>query len=337
MLCGCQPPDPRLVGMTESLAAWEEGVSLLDEAPGEARLAFAAARGQRPDPLLYAWEAHAAAAAGDMDGAIQLSEEALGLSVLSPVVRYNLAAYLARQGAIDEAGPHLQRALEQDARTPAEVRMDDDFRVWLDHPALGFLPVPQLILEVTAPRTAVFLGSECTVSIRLLGDAGEGELRVGAADALEGALRLSRVREERVAEATEIAWTFRVVGAGQAKLGPLRLEVAGQTMQTEAVRFDTLAPPDRVVDQTLKWLDVRSPTELVGERVAPAAWLEAGEVWVLAPPAARVQLLPKPETPMARYEYHREGAAQWVLYRAQTSGGSVSIRVGRKDVLSVEL
>ena len=85
-----------------------------------------------------AWHARALAADGQLEPAVELLERVLRVHARFAEARYNRAAYLARLGRLDEAGPELARALADGAARSRQAMVDPDFAPHLDHPAFAF-------------------------------------------------------------------------------------------------------------------------------------------------------------------------------------------------------
>lgn len=93
------------------------------EEPGTTVLAVGGTPGQHE---ISAWEyffaAYPKADAGDYDGALAEIDAGLAAKPDHPPLLYHRACLLARAGRVDEARPHLERALE----------LDPDLRRWAD-------------------------------------------------------------------------------------------------------------------------------------------------------------------------------------------------------------
>lgn len=331
---GCSQGDPELRAQRRALDAWEEGVAALPGDPLAAREAFARAQEARPDDvLLQAWEAEARAASGDLQGATDALETVLRRAPRFAEARYNRAAYLARSGQLEAAGPELALALEHGARRSREAMVDPDFAPHLQHPAFAFLPDDLLMVAVDAPREAVFWGSEATVRLRVVGAMG-APVHLHA-DALSGPVTLTHAVED-VVESTEgpvrdLLWTFKVEGAGEVVLGPLSVQSGGWTKELPAIRFATTAPPGREPPLGSLPLDLPVPTDVCADLVPPAVRRTDGTVDVLSLPQDRVSV--DAPGPPVRYELRDRSQPVWVLLRFREAS-TVTVRRGAEVVLS---
>ena len=224
VLGACDRPTAEHRELSGALDAWRQGAERLEQGDhAGAREAFRKGLAQREDDtLLLAWDARAAAVGGDLDGAIRQSRRVLKGDPDFAQVRYNLAAYLARTGALDEAGAELRVALELGARPSRDVLQDPDFQPHLRHPAFAFLPVAGLVVAVEHPSGPVFWGSQAIITLRISGVGGH-PVMVDAPTAT-GPIELVGVVEDRIRStdgyAVDLRWRFKVLGAGWGDLGP---------------------------------------------------------------------------------------------------------------------
>jgi Tetratricopeptide repeat len=248
-LVGCSAPDPELAAVGRALTAWEEGRALLDKGDEDAaRTHLAEASVHRPSPLLTAWEAKAAADAGDLDRALELLDRALEEAPGFAEARYNRAAYLARLGRPEPAAVDLRQALEDGASSSLAVLEDPDFAAYLNDPAFAFLPRQALTVAAEAPQGPVFWGAEVSVRFRLI-----GLVRDPIAfdpERAEGPLLLVSVIEDAVPTSQgmsrELSWLWKVVGAGPIVIGPTRVKADRYNSQVAAIELLAEAPPDKV-------------------------------------------------------------------------------------------
>lgn len=324
-LLACQPAvDPELAPVGAALARWEEGKAALDrgDVPA-ARAKLAEASAARPSPLLSAWEAKAAADAGEVQLAVdqlgRLLEEAPDFAE----ARYNRAAYLARLGRGPEAAAELRQALQDGAALPIDVLEDADFGPWLQDPAFGFLPRQPVEVLVEAPKGPAFWGAEITLGIRLLGLVRDPVLL--AADRFEGPLQLLSVYEDSVPnsqskeEGRTYGWTWKVVGAGPVVLGPTRVVAGKYGNQIAPIELVAEAPAEMEVPP-LDRLSLPTPRELVASvpmRTAALVTAKGGEPprWVAhVRPGDRVLTEPPLPAP-ARFELRQRGEVLDVALR----------------------
>lgn len=280
-IVACSRPDPALVAQREATALAEAAEArLVAGDPAGARAGFAAARGKHDAPLLQAWEGVAAARAGKLAEAVDLAGDALSRAPTLAAARYNRAAWLVQLGREDEAGPELERALADGAADALDVLDDPDFAGVLDHPAFQFLPEVGLVASITPPDPVAFLGSELTVQLRVEGIV--PDLTVSAA-VLQGPLELVRVEEARVsARRVDVAWTYRVVGAGPIEMGPFTIGAGTRTTSGSAISVKADAPPGHAAPSSSPWLPV--PSALPDGR----AWIEGTRQFVRTGPLDRV-------------------------------------------------
>lgn len=308
--------DPQLRGVSEAVRAWDRGAELLEAGdPGGARAAFAEARTHRPgDALLGAWEARAAAADGDLDGAIALLDAVLAEAPDLAQARYNRAAYLARAGRADEAAADLRRAVDDGAARSRDVLSDPDFSGLLQHEAFGFLPRAVLEVAVDAPEATVFWGSEASVRLRAAPVAAE-VLQVGAVRT-SGPAELVAVTEDAVRTSEgpgrDVTYALRVTGAGAVSLGPIQISSGGHEATLDPVVFATAAPPDRAPPAEQP-VDLTTPSALRAGAELPFARHHRGGLLVGAQVADRVELVPPPADPPILYTYRVSGQTEWTI------------------------
>lgn len=299
MLTGCWGggPDPDLVSRRQALDAWERGVAAIEAGDGgAAEQAFVEAQRHRPgDPLLRAWQARAQAEDGQIERAIETLDHVLEAAPTFAEARYNRAAWLARAGRVEEAGPELARALEDGGIDPREVLEDVDFQPHLGHPALAFLPDAPLDVQVEAPDGPVFLGSEAPVRVQVRGRQLEGLQVVWPA--VQGPARVSKAVERWDTEdgdtIVEVTWYVSARGAGQITLGPARVAAGDRVVEGEVVTLVTLAPPEHEPPAD-SLLDLRLPSAVSSTAPeplpAPIAWREGPVVHVRVGPGERVEV-----------------------------------------------
>lgn len=326
-LLACSSPDPELVAQREAIAAWKQGVAALEQgSPDEARRHFVAAREHRPkDGLLLAWEAKALADAGDLEGAIASVRQGLEWQPAMAEARYDLACWLARSGALEEAAVELRRALDQEARPVREAAADPDFAPHLDHPAFAFLPRAPLEGDLSVPDGAVFWGSQATVSLTVGGSA---SARVRGD--LSGPVDLVSAVADRHGEGTdgtlELVWTLVVRGAGPVAIGPLQVTDGDRTVVVPEQRFEAVAPPDKPVVEA-RVLPLATPEGLAEGLELPGAASDRGALRIRSTPAQRVQLDPRKGREQ-RFEQRLDGRAEWIVRRwVELPAGTYAVEV----------
>jgi hypothetical protein len=325
LLMACDRPSAEERELVGALASWRSGAALLEagDAPG-AREAFREGLDSRPeDPLLMAWEARAAAEAGALDDAIRQSRQVLQRYPTFGEVRYNLAAYLARNGDLESAAAELQVAVSESVRTVRDIRSDPDFQPHLDHPAFGFLPTGALVVSVKPPSSPVFVGSQ--VELRMGVSGVERPTLVVQAPAIVGPVTLLSVVEDRrtrPAERTmvDLVWTFRVTGAGAVEFGPFEVGTGVEAVAVEAVRLEALAPADREAEPGGPDIFLRTPSDLVGDQADASVRRHEEGLLVRGLPGDTVGLNPKAAL-RVRYELREQGQPVWQLthFRAFTA------------------
>lgn len=295
--CGWSAPaDPALTTLGQAVTLAGQGEAALaagDAATARAR--FDAARALRPeDALLGAWAARAAAAQGDLDGALALLDTTLAQAPAFGEARLQRACYRARAGRLDDAAADLHVALDAGVLTPRQALRDPDLAAVANAPAFAFLPDAPFSAVLTAPDALAFWGTEVQIRVDVVG-AGPEPVTIGSAGA-GGPVTLVRVVEDDAVGADgdtirTVAWTYRVDGAGSVAVGPVQVGQGRWSATTAATSFETAAPPDRPPAPTVA-LDRRTPSSVLGDRVPPAVWRAADVVWVAAPPGGRVQVEP---------------------------------------------
>ncbi|MBW1877031.1 MAG: hypothetical protein JRI25_00095 [Deltaproteobacteria bacterium] len=336
LLSGCQQKDPDLVAFHDALEAWERGVTQLESGdPEAARSAFQEAQSHRPeDALLAAWEAKAAADAGELEVAASLLDRALVLSPGFAEARYNRAAYWARLGRpTDEVAREVRQAVQDGARRSREVLQDPDFQDLLDDPSFDFLPSQSLTIVVEAPQSTVFWGSEFGIRFRLVG--AESTPIAVTAERIEGPVELlSVVDDSRLSTqgtVRDLTWTFRVVGAGPIHFGPFHAWVGERRSTVEEVWIDAAAPAGKEIPpERERLVDFRTPMEVAGRAEIPSARVVDGELLVGFAPGDRVVIEPKPAAPPVQYEQRYRSKAKWTLLRYPgVEPGEVKVTVQR--------
>jgi hypothetical protein len=311
------PRDPEGEALEASLDAWEGGMAALEDGrPADARTSFESARRSRPDdPLLFAWEAHAAARAGDLDGAIALLDRALEQDPGFVEARYNRAAYLARAGRPEDAAVELERAFAGGlARTPLQVVDDPDFARWRDHAAFAeMLPADTLAVAVEGPKGTVFRDHEFELRMRVLG-AGTDPVGVSAERA-SGPVTLVQAIEDEVPSNEgphrDVVWRLRATGAGTVQLGPFLVVAGSRTVRADAWTGVVGAPPDRTEADPapLPWFT--TPRELADRMQIGSARRTPDGVVVKAAPGERCEITPAPASGPYRYELRASNDLVW--------------------------
>lgn len=312
-LWGCTSTEPDLVAMRGAMGHWEAGEAQLASDPAAARGHFSAARTERDDALLMAWEAEAAAASGDATGALQLLDEALGVQPKFAEARYRRAALRVAQGSFTDAAADLQRALTDGAIEPATVLDDPAFAAALGHEAFEFLPRSALVATLDEPLPSeTYLGNDLVLRIALRGRVGP---RLSVRGAVTGPLVLVAAVEERGlpdGPPAMLTVTWRVEGAGAIVVGPLTLGSADHTTELPRMTVTAAAPPDRPAVLTPP-VSLRAPTELAADFSGAGAALIDGQLRVLAPPQHSVETA-TPLGPAARFEARDGGVQRWVVH-----------------------
>ena len=316
-LAGCERATPEQQAMSAALHAWQEGSDRLEKGDLDgAREAFARGLAVRPDdPLLGAWDARAAAESGDLDGAIRRLRQVVRLAPGFAEARYNLAAYLARNGALDEAGAELEVAVNNGARPAREVLSDPDFSPHLAHPAFAFLPSTDMVVAVSGPDGPVFWGSLGTLTLRVSG-IDDNAVHV-ATPPVTGPIELVGVVEDHMrstdGKAVDLSWTFKAVGAGSIALGPFEIAAGSFKASARAVTIQTTAPEGKEVPQTApSAFRFLTPTELGGAYEDGSAHRIDGGVAVKALITDRIDVEPS-ATSMVQYDSKMGGQSRWML------------------------
>ncbi len=331
--CARTQEDPSLEAVRSAVQAWERGVAALEAGrPVDAQAAFAEALAHRDDPLLRAWQAKALADAGDLDGAIARVDAALADAPTLGEARYNKAAWLARRGAEPEVvAVELRRALRDGARPAREVLADPDFRAYLGHDALAFLPTQVLSIAVESPESTVFWGSEFTLRFRIAG-AGADPVAVTAERGAGPAILLGVIDDAMPStEGTfrDLSYTYRVLGAGEVTLGPFHAWAGDRRAAVGAITIPTAAPPGKAPTTELpELLDLRTPKEVVGRSAIPSIRVLDGDLVIAHQPGDRVEVTPPAVLPPVHYQHRERGKTQWEawLYRG---AGDAKVRITR--------
>ncbi len=335
LLVSCERVDPEVAAQRDALARWEAGVASLDAGDAvAARAAFQEARALQPrSTLLVAWEAEAAAAAGDLDGAIALLEGAVAASPGLASARYNLAAYLARQGDVKRAAAELKRALDDGAAQPRDVLDDPDFASYLSDDAFDFLPVEPLAVVVEVSEPLVFWGSDLRLRLRIRG--ADGPFVSVTPERAVGPLRLLTVVEDVVPSTDgpihDITWTLRAVGEGPVEIGPLHVWAGRHRALVDGVVAEAKAPPERADPGPLPPLRLSTPRELAARAEVPSARVIEHGLTVLSAPGDRVDVA-APEGSlegMIRYELRERSVPTWVLRLYPDAAAATRVTITR--------
>lgn len=292
---GPEPVDPHLRSLGDAVSAWQVGADLLAKGDAEgARAALGRALAARPDDaLLVLWMARAEAAAGDADGALKRVDALVVRSPDYPLARWWRATARARRDDAAGAAEDLKAAIEAGVITPRRAMRDADLARVLGRPELSFLPPAAMEAAVQVPSQLGFVGSEVDVKLDVLG-AEDGPLDV--AGAASGPVELVRVIEDSAVDAAgdgtrTVSWTLRVLGAGDATLGPLVVRQGGLSVTVPVGRWSNAAPPGRPPVPATQ-TNLRTPSSVLGAHVAPDAWREGSGAWIASPPGAHVETDP---------------------------------------------
>ncbi len=310
------PGNVELRAQRRALDAWEEGRAALDaERPDDARGAFDRALKERPgDLILLAWRAQAEAAAGDLAAAVATLDLVLDAEPDFAEARYHRAAYLARAGRPEEAGPDLRRALEDGAGVPLQVLKDPDFRPYRSHDAFSYLPASALLVAAKPLPDRAFRGSEVPVEITVAALTDPDALAVEGL--VHGPVDLRRSVEDRTPgpDGTTVAlrWDLVLTGAGPVVVGPLSFRLDGEQHTESAHTVQSVVPGARSPDPERRWR-LGSATGL-GEGLELDQPVRRGErVFVRTEVTAQVATTPEDQV-LARHERRTNGQPDWVVW-----------------------
>ncbi len=247
---GCaEPKFPELVSARE---AWERGeVARLRGDYSSAAAAYAEARTFDPTSVPLALShAQVLAAAGELDQAEALLTRVVQGHPDSGEAWYNRACYRVRLGRHADAVPDLARALELGARSPLQAAADPDLAPVAQMEGFAALipPVP-LLVWVTGPPGAVFIGGMVEIGLRILSlpdDELKGglHLRVGAGD--PGCLTLVRVVEDQAEgpgiRVRDLTLQLRATAPCNASFPSLIVDADGVSASTPPVVVTVEAP-----------------------------------------------------------------------------------------------
>jgi len=310
--CGSGSVDPDLTAKREALEAFASAKAELERGDAAAaRQAFAAV--PEVHPIVRAWEAHAAAEAGDATGAVAILDEVVAEHPELGIARYNRAAYLARLGQAQRAADELAVAIELGVVDVREAMADPDFSRRLDHPAFAFLVANALVVAVESPPASTFLGSEVRLTLRITG-AGELPIEVESPSA-KGPVTLVK-HVESVTDPIEgpgrtLTWAWRVEGAGEIVLDPLVVTAGPLSTETSGARVEAAAPPERG-DPTDRPVTFPVASAIGADlEVGQARWVE-GRLQVKVAGSERLAREPAGPAPR-RYTFREGGVTRWVV------------------------
>ena len=331
LLIACSGPEPELLAVKNAVDAWDDGVEALDAGEAEQAVSdFQRGLAARPDDvLLLAWRARAEAGAGHLEVAVDTLEQVLRARPDFVEARYNRAAYLARLGRLNEAGPELRLALEGGAGRPEDVLGDPDFVAHLGHPALQFLPRQALKVMVEGRDSDAFWASEVPIRLLVLGN-GDAEVTLEL-DQVQGPAEVVKVVQDLVqttdGPSTEVVWTLRITGAGPVELGPWTVTSGGRRATYPALKFHAVAPKDRAEPTARLRGPLVLPQVIAGARDDLEGWSQDGRRWIKVKPGDRV-VLPGPSL---RLERRRGPVLEWVAHGV-VAEGLVQVNRGGKVV-----
>lgn len=314
-LLGCG--EPRFGGLSQALAAHDEGRALLDGGdPAGAAAAFARAAALDPGSAeLELWRARALAAAGDLPGAIDAASAALRLRPKDGVALYNRACYRARLGEVEKALIDLDAALLTGAVTPQRAARDPDLQALRDDPRTrDRAPRPTLRCAAELPSEPVFIGAPLTLTVRAAHERG-APLGVSQRGEGAGALTLSRALESSLTEGdltqVELVYELRPVAPGQGVVGPLQVTAAELSCEVAAIPFTVLGPEGFVAPPLGVGPDLTPPSALVEGLALPGVTRRGARVLARAEPGDELSLSPTPPA-VTRLELREGGLTRWV-------------------------
>lgn len=339
VLAACSgPPDPDLRAKREAVDAFERAKAQLEGGDASAaRSTFAAIPAVHP--IVDAWEARAAAAAGDVEGALAILDAVVAEHPELAVARYNRSAYLARLGRHEQAGQELEIAIELGAASVRDAIADPDFASHLDHPAFSLIASSALIVAVESPPASTFLGSEVRLTLRVTG-AGDGPIAVASAEA-RGPVSLVEHVESRTdpleGPGRTLTWAWRVDGPGTVRLDPLLVTAGPLSAETAGATVEAAAPPDRG-DPTPRPIAFPVASGIgAGLGLGAARWVD-GQLQVKVAGTDRLVRQP-PGPPPRRYTYREGGVTVWVVqeYTDDPTITSISRTVGPRKAEPVAI
>jgi tetratricopeptide (TPR) repeat protein len=333
LACSGTSVNPEMKETREGLEHWREGVTALEEGNHvAAQTAFERALSTRPkDPVLKLWRAKALAAGEQVPQAIDLLDEVLRDAPTLLEARYNKAAYLARTGSLELAGPELSHVCSLDARFVSIAMTDSDFSKALHHPAFSFLPSRELSIQLEPVHESVFIGDEFELTMRVVGLASSAfEGKVLNASGPARLLELVETKTPVGAENVAATFRFRLLaeGPGTVTIGPFSLTSEGSTAQTPAVEIRVLAPPDSPVSSSnLEAARLQSPVAVRASRPAMKPWVTHKRVYIVLKPEERATLNGKLSD--SRYRFFEKELERWVIHAWELDTGPQRMVVRR--------
>ncbi|MBN1334946.1 MAG: hypothetical protein JXB39_03195 [Deltaproteobacteria bacterium] len=305
----------------EALDRYRSGRAHLERGePVEAAEDFAdAARLDPTSVALVAWQAHALAEAGDLEGAVRVLSGQAPSGTVTPLMRYNRACYLARLGRSLEALDSLQRAVQEDPDLVAAARIDPDLVLLAGTP--GFEAVvghPAVQARMAGEEGAILAGETYDLVLEVRGPEGMRLDLTWVGPALPG-FEVRRIVDEAEEDGRHRTLTFTLFAgvAGEGTLGPWRLGVSGQALDLPAVAWEVVAPPG-ATPRTPPVLQPMGPgfwcpAEVLEGRATPSVGTWLGRLLVVHAPSDRVEVDPDAVTgsPLV-LEVRRDGQIQAV-------------------------
>lgn len=295
-LLGCA--DPALSRYRDALDAYDAGREALSAGRAEEAAAdFRRAAALDPDSATaLAWQAWALDQAGKGSEALGVLDEALARFPADPTLRYNRAALRARAGALDGAAEDLRVLYAAGALDPVVAGEDPDFAALAGDPeTVALAPPPAVEVQVAPSAGPVLIGDTTTLELSLRSRADE-LLSFTDQGAAPGLLRHTRTVEDllepegRIQPRT-LSLSFKAVTAGEGALGPWLVRAGSASGEVPASPVSVLALPGRApAAPGVEGGALRSVEALFQGREPPWAGRDRGEVLVIFPPGASVEV-----------------------------------------------
>ena len=331
---------PGMVEARESLEAWRRVESHLESGDLESALSsIQAALALRPQsPELWLSQGHVYAEMERFDEAIDAASQALSRRPGWPDAHFDRACWESRAGRFRRAASDLQIALDAGGSFRLSAAADSDLDPLREHPDFGgLLPEKALPAEVSSDPRSYFLGSDWTLVFRFLNRPDHDTLLQWTGSGQFPGRHVRTVEDiwpDDDVNAHELRVTYKVIGAGEGRVGPWRIEASGLERDLQELPYLFRQPPGLVEIETLELTsaDFVVPSTQFAHQALNSPQREGDRVWVKTLPGAHVEWT---SDKVVHHEYREQGQTQWLGWEAVLPPDSdVQIRRGNQMIWS---